>query len=129
MTDVTFGRKFFDEHMAYIGANDVDGMIDNQYTEDAVLISPFDVLDTPPPHIVRGRAALKEFFKIYLAYQGMIDVEKLYDFPETENSIFFQAVFTSKTGRWVVGDAWHMTDGMIDTHYSFAYRAGEGKPD
>ena len=124
----TPGRKFFDEHMAYIYAGDVDGMIDNQYSEDAVLFSPFDILDTPPLHVVRGRAALKEFFHKYLAWQGAIDVESLYDFGETEDSIFFQAIFTSKTGRWVVGDAWHMKDGMIDNHYSFAHRIGEGRP-
>jgi hypothetical protein len=116
----TPGRKFFDEHMAYIYANDVAGMIDNQYTQDAVLISPFDILDVPPPHTVRGNQALKDFFNIYLPWQGAINVEDLTDFVETENSIFFQAVFTSKTGRWAVGDAWHMTDGKIDTHYSFA---------
>ena len=68
-----------------------------------MLISPFDALPTPPPHIVRGNQALKEFFHIYMNYQGSIQVEKLYDFAETDDSIFFQAIFTSKTGRWVVG--------------------------
>ena len=121
----TPGRKFFDEHMAYIYANDIDGMIDNTYTQDAVLISPFDILPTPPPHTIVGNKALKEFFRVYLAYQGSINVESLTNFVETPNSIFFQAVFTSKTGRWAVGDAWHMTDGKIDTHYSFAYRVGD----
>jgi len=122
----TPGRKFFDEHMKYIYANDIDGMIDDQYTEDAVLFSPFDVLDdAKPPHIVKGRAALKAFFAKYLAYQGSINVEELSNFSETDNSIFFQAIFTSKTGRWAVGDAWHMTNGMIDTHYSFAQRLGD----
>ena len=120
----TPGRKFFDEHMAYLGKNDVDGMIDDQYTQDAVLISPFDVLETKPPHTIRGNQALKAFFHTYLDWQGSINVESVYDFVETDNSIFFQAVFTSKTGKWVVGDAWHMTGGKIDTHYSFAYKAG-----
>lgn len=120
----TLGRKFFDEHMNYISHNDIDGLIDNQYTQDAVLISPFDVLSTPPPHIIQGNKALKEFFRTYTAWQGSINVEKLYDFAETENSIFFQAIFTSNTGRWVVGDAWHMTNGKIDTHYSFAHKIG-----
>ncbi len=110
--------------MAYIGNKDIDGMIDNQYTQDAVLISPFDFLDTPPPHIVRGNQALKDFFHNYVDWQGSINVESLYDFAETDNSIFFQAIFTSKTGRWVVGDAWHMTGGKIDTHYSFAHNIG-----
>ena len=54
-----------------------------------------------------GIKALKEFFRTYTAWQGWINVEKLYDFAETENSIFFQAIMTSSTGRWVVGaGAW-----------------------
>ena len=114
--------------MAYIYAGKIDQMIDDQYTQDAVLISPFDALPTPPPHIVRGNKALKEFFHIYMNYQGSIQVEKLYDFAETDDSIFFQANFTSKTGRWVVGDAWHMRGGLsgkIDVHYSFAYKIND----
>jgi hypothetical protein len=113
--------------MAYIYAGKIDQMIDDQYAQDAVLISPFDALKTPPPHIIRGNQALKEFFHIYMEYQGSIQVEKLYDFAETEDSIFFQAIFTSKTGRWVVGDAWHMRGGLtgkIDVHYSFAHKIG-----
>lgn len=122
----TPGRQFFDEHMAYIYANKIDEMIDEQYTEDAVLISPFDVLSTPPPHIVRGRKALKDFFHTYINWQGSINVESLYDFAETDESIMFQAVFSSKTGKWVVGDAWHMQGRKIKVHYSFAHRIGEG---
>ena len=123
----TPGRKFFDEHMKYIYANKIDEMIDDQYTQDAVLISPFDVLPTPPPHIVRGNKALKDFFHTYIDWQGAIEVERLYDFAETDDSIFFQAIFTSKTGRWVVGDAWHMRGGLtgkIDVHYSVAHKIG-----
>ena len=126
VTEQTPGRKFFDEHMEYIGKMDVDGLIDDQYTEDALLISPFDILDTPPPHVVRGREALKDFFRKYLSWQGEIAVESLYDFAETDDAISFQAIFTSHTGRWVVGDGWHMTDGKIDTHFSFAHRLGDG---
>lgn len=121
----TPGRKFFDEHMAYIYAGKLDEMIDNQYTADCLHISPWDVLPgTPPPHILRGREEMKKFFHIYVAAQGSINVEQLYDFAETDNSISFQAIFTSKTGRWVVGDAWHMRDGMIDIHYGFCHKIG-----
>jgi hypothetical protein len=121
----TPGRAFFDQHMDFIYKNDIDGLIDKQYTQDAVLISPFDVLSTPPPHLIRGNQALKDFFRTYIAWQGSINVESISNFVETESSIFFEAIFTSKTGRWAVGDAWHMTDGKIDTHYSFAYRVGD----
>jgi hypothetical protein len=121
----TPGRRFFDEHLAYIYGNKLDQMIDDQYTADATLISPFDVLESPPPHIVRGNQALKDFFRTYVAWQGEIKVEQLYDFAETEDSISFQAIFTSKTGKWVVGDAWHMRDGKIDVHYSFAHKISD----
>jgi hypothetical protein len=120
--DTTPGRKFFDQQLAYIGANDVEGLIDNQYAEDAVLISPFEMPGRTAPNIVRGHAALKDFFRAYLDWHGAISVESMYSFAETESSIFFQAIFTSQTGRWAVGDAWHMSGGKIGTHYSFAYR-------
>jgi hypothetical protein len=120
----TPGQNFFDQHMAYISAKDVDGMVDAQYTEDAVLVSPFDILDTPPPHIVRGNQALKKFLRKYLDWQGEIKLESLYNFAELDDSITFHAIFTSNTGQWVVGDAWHMRDGKIDRHYSFAYKLG-----
>ena len=120
------GKQFFNEHMKYIMAGDVAGMIDNQYAENAVLISPFDILNTKPPHIVTGREALKDFFNVYLPWQGEINVESLYDFVDLPDSICFHAIFTSHTGRWVVGDFWHMTEGLIDRHYSFAHRIGEG---
>jgi hypothetical protein len=119
----TPGRKFFDEHMAYIYANKIDEMIDDQYAQDAVLISPFNVYpNPPPPHIIRGNAALKKFFRTYIDFQGSINVEEISNFAETERSIFFQAIFTSQTGRWAVGDAWDMHEGKIQVHYSFAYK-------
>jgi len=119
----TPGRKFFDEHMAYIYANKIDEMIDDQYAQDAVLISPFNVYpNPPPPHIIRGNAALKKFFRTYIDFQGSINVEEISNFAETERSIFFHAIFTSQTGRWAVGDAWHMHEGKIQVHYSFAYK-------
>lgn len=126
MTTTSPGKKFFDEHMAFIYANDIDGMIDKQYTQDAILISPFDVIPgKQPPHVVKGNKELKDFFHTYIAWQGSINVESLYDFAELDDTITFQAIFTSKTGRWVVGDSWHMKDGKIDRHYSFAHKVTE----
>ena len=121
-TSTTPGRKFFDDHMAYLASDDIDTMIDEQYARDAVMFSPFDLLDTPPPHVVRGNRALKDFFRRYIAWQGPINVEQLYNFAETADSISFQAIFTSNTGRWVVGYAWHLTNNKIDTQYSFAHK-------
>lgn len=121
----TPGKIFFDEHMRYIHNGDIDGMIDAQYDDDAILISPFDMLDTPPPHIIKGKEAIKAFFHQYMQWQGTIEVEQLYHFAETEEAISFHAVFTSNTGRWVVADAWHLRNGKISAHYSFAHKMDE----
>lgn len=120
----TPGRQFFDKQLEYLSANKIDELIDNQYASDAVLISAFNVLPSPPPHVVRGNKALKEFFRAYVDWHGSINVEELTNFVEIEKSIFFQAVFTSKTGRWAAGDAWHMRDGQIEVHYAFAHKIG-----
>ncbi len=121
----TPGMKFFEEHMALIGAGKLDEMIDTQYTANCLHISPWDIIPgKPPTHILRGREELKKFFHLYIAAQGSINIESLYDFTEVDNSISFQAIFTSNTGRWVVGDAWTMKDGMIDTHYGFCHKLG-----
>ena len=87
----TPGRKFFDEHMALIGAGKLDEMIDTQYSADVLHISPWDIIPgTRPPHILRGRDELKKFFHIYMKAQGSINIESLYDFAETDNSISVQ---------------------------------------
>jgi hypothetical protein len=67
---------------------------------------------------------MKKLFHIYMKAQGSINVEQLYDFAETDNSISFQAIFTSNTGRWVVGDAWNMRNGQIAIHYGFCHKLG-----
>lgn len=127
-TEKSFGQVFFDEHLEYIFSGDLDGMIDAQYAEDAVLISPFDCLpDAKPPHVIQGRAALKEFFQKYAEWQGELDVESVYFFADTEDVIQFQAIFTSDTGKWVVGDGWYLEDGLIVYHASFAHKIGEGR--
>jgi predicted SnoaL-like aldol condensation-catalyzing enzyme len=117
------GKEFFDKHMEYIVAKDMEGMIRDQYTEDAALYNAFPFLDTPPPNIISGREELVKVFNAYLEYQGEIQVESLYNFLDTEDVISFQAVFTSpKTGKWAVGDTWLMRDGKIYRHFGFAYQ-------
>jgi hypothetical protein len=122
----TLGRNFFDEHMQYIVAKDVAGMIDNTYTEDAILYNAFPFLDTPPPNVIQGPEELKKVFKAYLDWQGEIQVDSLYNFLDTEDVISFQAVITSpNTGKWAVGDVWYMQDSKIARHFGFAHKLGD----
>ncbi|MCL2923083.1 MAG: hypothetical protein MGF17_00205 [Trichodesmium sp. MAG_R04] len=122
----TPGRKFFNEHMQYIIAKDMAGMITNTYTEDAILYNAFPFLDTPPPNVIQGRDQLIKVFEQYLEYQGEIQVDSLYNFLETEDVISFQATITSsKTGKWAVGDIWIMQDQKIARHFGYAHSLNE----
>ena len=57
---ITPGRQFFNEHMEYIAAKDMAGMVTNTYTEDAILYNPFPFLDTPPPNVVYDKNTFNE---------------------------------------------------------------------
>jgi len=118
----TPGRQFFDEHLARISAGKIDEMVDHDYAEDAVLITFFYGLDTPPPITIRGRAALKDFFHRYMEVVGSIDIKSL-DFAEdydgNQGGICFQATFDTRLGRVKAADAWFMKNGQIAAHHGF----------
>lgn len=126
MITTTPGRKFFEEHIQYLLAKDIPGMIKNTYTEDAILYNAFPFLDTPPPNVIKGQEELIKVFNAYLDYQGDIQVDSLYNFLETEDVISFQATITSpKTGKWAVGDVWLMENSKIARHIGFAHSLGD----
>lgn len=107
---VTTGRKFYDEQLDYLYAKDVDGLIDNHYTEDAVLTSlDFDV---------KGRAALKEHFRNYLKMLGDLKVVSTDKFRETPDTIFFEAHVETALGPAVVFDGLVLRDGKISYHFT-----------
>lgn len=119
----TPGREFFDKHLARIAAGEIDAMVENDYTEDAVLITFFNGFEgREPPMTVRGRAAIGQFFHDYMKVVGEINVQTLEfteDFDGQNGAIFFQATFTCNLGLVSVGDAWQMKDGKIFYHYGF----------
>jgi len=122
----TAGHTFFDQHVSLLTRGDLDTLLRYQYLDDAVLISPFDVLDKPPPHILHGREAIKNFLRKWLDYHGPSNFTSLTNFAETEDSVTFHATMTSRTGNWMLGEAWHIVGGLpggkIDRHYGFAYK-------
>jgi hypothetical protein len=118
----TPGHQIFEQHMGYLMGRDLEGLLKNQYSEDAILISPFDILDVPPPHVVKAGPAMIDFFTKWLDYHGEMSLDSLYDFAELDDTVHFQAQITSQTGKWVLGEAWHMNaDKKIDRHYGFAH--------
>jgi len=114
-----------DGHLAFLAAGKIDEMIDHDYTEDAILITFFDGLEQTPPITVRGRAALKDFFRRYMDVVKRVDIKSLTlaeDYDGKNGGICLQASFDSAVGRLSVGDAWSMKNGQIAFHYGFFFR-------
>ena len=113
MADESPKRRFYEAQIQYLVAGDVEGLIDNQYTEDAQLVS-FD-------NQIKGNAALKEYFKGYLQMLGSLEVVSTDRFVETDDSLFFQATVNTQLGQAKVYDAWVLRDGKISHHFTGVY--------
>jgi hypothetical protein len=104
------GREFYDRQVAYLEANDVEGLIQNNYAPDAVLVS-FDFQH-------RGHHALTEHFKEYLKQLGGLKVKSTDKFTETPDSIFFEATVTTGHGEAKVYDVFMLKDGKVTHHFT-----------
>jgi hypothetical protein len=103
-------REFYEEQLAYLLAKDVDGLIDNHYNEDAMLIG-FDF-------VVKGRDALKAHFRTYLHTLGHLEVKTTSKFSKTEETLFFEASVVSDLGPAEVYDAMVLQNGKISYHFT-----------
>ena len=110
MSEESAKRQLYEAQIRYLQAADVDGLIDNQYTQDALLVS-FD-------NQIRGNAALKEYFRGYLQVLGTIEVLSTDRFVETEDAVFFEATMRTNLGQARVFDAWVLRDGKIAYHFT-----------
>jgi ketosteroid isomerase-like protein len=103
-------KEFYQEQLDYLSAKDVDGLIDNHYNEDAILIG-FDF-------VVKGRDALKAHFRNYLHTLGHLEVKATNKFRETEDALFFEASVVSALGPAEVYDAMVLQGGKISYHFT-----------
>jgi ketosteroid isomerase-like protein len=110
MSDQSSKRELYEAQIRYLQAADVDGLIDNQYTDDALLVS-FD-------HQIRGNAALKEYFRGYLQVLGTVEVLSTDRFVETDDAVFFEATMRTNLGEARVFDAWVLRDDKIAYHFT-----------
>lgn len=111
MTTTSPGRQFLDEQLEYLGAKDVDSLIDNHYKDDALLVG-FDFT-------VRGQEALREHFRNYLQTLGDLKLISLDKFTETGDTIFLEATMeTSNLGVAQVYDAFVLDDGKVTYHFT-----------
>lgn len=104
------GRLFYERQVAFLQAGDVDGMIDQHYHADALLITF--------AQSVRGREALKEYFRGYLQRLGRLEVLSTDNFTETGDTIFLEATVATALGTARVYDAFVLREGKIVYHFA-----------
>ena len=107
----TAGKQFYDQQIKYLEANDVPGMVANQYAEDGVIIG-FGFTR-------KGHEALLEHFKNYMAQLGKIKLVSTDKFTETDDSIFFEATVETAGGTAQVYDVFILNpDGKASHHFT-----------
>lgn len=103
-------KPFYERQLDFLIQKDVEGLIVNNYTEDAELLSFTN-------HIV-GRAALIEYFTGYIAQLGYIKLISTDKYTETDDSMFFEATMEVAGGIAEVYDVFVMQDGKIRRHFT-----------
>ncbi len=103
-------KAFYERQIEFLATNDAVGLIANQYTEDAELLSFTN-------HIV-GAPALVEYFKGYIANLGYIKLISTDKYTEGDSSIFFEATVETAGGIARVYDVFVLRDGKIAHHFT-----------
>ncbi|MBK8032942.1 MAG: nuclear transport factor 2 family protein [Anaerolineae bacterium] len=103
-------KAFYERQIEFLANNDAVGLIANQYTEDAELLSFTN-------HIV-GAPALVEYFKGYIANLGYIKLISTDKYTEGDSSIFFEATVETAGGIARVYDVFVLRDGKIAHHFT-----------
>ena len=95
-------RRFFDESLSFLQDNEIDGLLLAHYHPDATLLGP--------GYGVSGFPALRD--KLAQEMTGL-QFKQLNDFTQAENSIFFEATYTSAVGEIDQYRAWILRDNKI----------------
>jgi carbon-monoxide dehydrogenase small subunit len=106
----TPGKRFYENQVKYLLAGDAEGLVDSNYHDDAVVVSP--------DFIVRGKPALKAHFRRYLNWVKIKQVKSTDNFVETDDSVLFEATIESNMGTVKVYDAFVLKDGKITYHFT-----------
>ncbi len=105
----TAGWKFYQRHLGYFHDKDVEGLLANDYHDDAELVAG--------EFAAKGRDALRQVFQGYLQMIGDFEVTTTEKFMETEDVILLEATMeTTRAGTRKVYDVFVMKDGKISYH-------------
>ncbi len=105
------GWKFYERHLQYFYDRDVEGLVANDYNEDAICMST--------DFVVQGPKALKLLFYNYLETIGDFRVLTTERYMEEGGKIQLEATMrTQKAGIRKVYDIFVMKDGKISLHFN-----------
>ncbi len=106
-------EAFVGRHLELLAAGDANALVESDYHKDAVMI----LMVADEPQVIRGKAALKQLFTMYLRdiYRGLVTMKKV---ARTDDSICLEATIKTTSGDSGVWDALYMRDGKIYRHYS-----------
>ncbi len=124
MTTPTSKRQFFEEHMRYVAAQDIDTMVNQTYTDDAILYHNFPYFDGLPPYIHQGKEAIIKAQRTIFdpRNHGAIEAGAPFNFIEGDDFIFFQIpIKTPDRGNWVNTDFWAIRDNKLAYQFVFGY--------
>jgi ketosteroid isomerase-like protein len=103
----TPGRKYFDKRFELIKALKIDQLVDETYTEDALLV------DLMGGATVRGRDALKKHFNQHFPMMGSVELKAIDKIVESDDALMIE--MTVNTGAW----------GTVSSHEGFVLRDGK----
>jgi hypothetical protein len=106
----TPGKEFYRRQLQYLQDMDLEGLANNQYTEDAELIG-FDGQ-------WKGRQAIYDHFVSYMQVLGHIDLKSTDKWAEADDAIFFEATMATNLGIARVYDSFVFRDGKASHHFT-----------
>ena len=101
---------FFDRQVDYLVRKDIDGLVENQYSPDAVLMG----LDM----VVRGREALRSYYNLYIQRLGYLKVISINQINQAEDGLIFDATVETQLGVRNVYNAFVLRDGKAIYHFT-----------
>lgn len=103
-------REFYERQVKFLEDNDPEGLISNQYNDDAQLLSFTNK--------ITGADALVPYFREYIKGLGYIKLISTDKYTEGDNSLFFEATVETAGGIARVYDVFVMKNGKISHHFT-----------
>lgn len=121
-------RQIFETHRRYLADQDLAGLVNALYAEDAVLVHNFPYFPGEGPWRHRGRQEILRAQQTIFApeHHGAILAGPAFEYLENGGTIVFQLHVMSPTrGRWMNTDLWTIRDGLLAEQYVLGYPLDE----